>query len=237
MPREQSYQAIIIKKQPFGEAVEIITLLTEESGKLRALAKSVKLGSSKLQQTLQPVFLNNIQLAGNGNLSKIIGAQTVSSFPLLQADPDRVKVWYVIAELLNKALPDEQKNQSLFALVLDYLQFLNSPKIDEQTLTVSLVKFKIQFMELIGLQIHVPSAVDSQASILFSANRGGFYVGQPASDSRPVSPATWQVFNLLRSISFAAIRNQPTEIEQLHNLVNDFISYQLEREIKSEKFL
>lgn len=237
MPREQQLQAIIIKKQPFNEADEIITMLTEEAGKIRAIAKSIKLGSSKLQQSLQPIFLNRVQLAGNGNLPKVIGAQTVNSFPVLQAEPSRVRVWFVLAELVNKALPDEQKNQPLFALVVDYLQFLNSPHISEEVLSASLLKFKIQFMELIGLQIHAPEASMNETGILFSANRGGFYLGRQASDSSAVSQPTWQAFNTLRSISFAAIRNQLVDTSQLQNLVNDFISYQLEREIKSDRFL
>ncbi len=237
LPREQIYQAIIIKKQPFNEADEIITLLTQEQGKVRAMAKSVKLGTSKLQQSLQPIFLNKITLTGGEKLSKIINVQTLNSFPVLQANADRVKVWFVMAELLNKALADEQPNQPLFALVVDYLQFLNVPDISEEVLTISLVKFKIQFMELIGLQMHAPVASATETGIQFSANRGGFYIGQQASDSRAVDPATWQAFNTLGSISFAAIRNQTIEITQLQDLVNSFISYQLEREIKSERFL
>ena len=237
MPREQILQAIIIKKQPFNEADEIITLLTLEAGKVRALAKSVKLGTSKLQQSLQPIFLNNVTVTASDKLPKIISVQTVNPFSVLQASGDRVKVWFVIAELLNKALADEQPNQPLFALVVDYLQFLNTPNIDEYVLTASLVKFKIQFMELIGLQLHAPSTDASETSLQFSANRGGFYSGQPASDSRSVNPTTWQAFNTLKSISFAAIRNQTLETTQLQDLVNSFISYQLEREIKSERFL
>jgi DNA repair protein RecO (recombination protein O) len=237
MPRESSYQAIIIKKQPFNEADEIITLFTAEAGKLRALAKSVKLGTSKLQQSLQPIFLNRIQLAGNNSLPKVIGAQTINPFPLLHAESSRVNVWFVVAELLNKALPDEQVNQRLFELVADYLDFLDSQVIAESDLAASLVKFKIKFMELIGLQIHAPTGGEDQIGILFSANRGGFYMGQSASDSRAVSPAAWRSFNALHSIPFVEIGNEPIDISQLHELVNEFISYQLEREIKAEKFL
>jgi DNA repair protein RecO (recombination protein O) len=237
LPREQTYQAIIIKKQPFNEADEIITLLTQEAGKVRALAKSVKLGTSKLQQALQPIFLNNVILTNSDNLPKIINVQTINPFPVLQAHEQRVNVWFVMAELLNKALADEQPNPPLFALVVDYLQFLNTLDISDSVLAASLVKFKIQLMELIGLQLHAPSADASQSNLQFSPNRGGFYIGPAASDSHQVAPATWQAFNTLKSISFAAIRNQTLKTSQLQDLVNSFISYQLERELKAEKFL
>lgn len=237
MPNESSYQAIIIKKQLFGEADEIITMFTEEAGKLRALAKSVKLGSSKLQQSLQPIFLNRIQVAGNTSLPKVTGVQTLNSFSVLQSQPERIEVWFVVAELLNKALPDEQKNQLLFALIIEYLQFLNSPDISGSGLAASLLKFKIRFMELIGLQIHAPVLAQGQTGILFSANRGGFYIGQPASDSWAVSPSTWLSFLKLQQLPFAELDAVRPDISQLQDLVQEFISWQLEREIKSERFL
>ena len=46
--REQHYSAIILKKQPYREGDEIITLFTKEGGKIRCLAKSVKSPKSKL---------------------------------------------------------------------------------------------------------------------------------------------------------------------------------------------
>lgn len=235
MSREQSYQGFIIKKQPYGEADEIITLFTAEAGKFRVLAKGVKLGTSKLQPALQPIFLNRITAAGNGSLAKIISVQTLNSFAQIQ-DPERIKVWFVIAELLNKALPDEQKNELLFQLVHDYLDFLNSPAFDPSTLTVSLVKFKIQLMDLIGLQIHIPHVAVDQA-VLFSASKGGFYTGQPSSDSRPVTAATWQTFLDLQTRQFDQLTGSEPGIDQLQDLVNQFVSWQLEREIKSDKFL
>lgn len=234
MAREQSYQAIIIKKQAFGEADEIVTFLTEELGKVRALAKSIKLAGSKLQQALQPIFLNQITLAGSGNLPKIIGVQTLETFPQIQ-EPEKIKVWFVVAELLNKALPDEQKNQPLFALVVGYLEFLNSGDWDEATLSTSLVKFKIKLLELIGLQIHVPA--QDGPGILFSANRGGFYIGQAASDSVSVSPTTWKAFQSLQSQSFQELAEAQWDTSAVSDLVNKFIVYQLDREIKAEKFL
>jgi len=237
MPREQSYQAIIIKKQPFGEADEIITFFTEEVGKLRALAKSVKLGTSRLQQTLQPVFLNRVRLAGNGGLPKVIGAQSVDSFSGIHADPRKVNIWFVVAELLYKSLADEQRNGPLFGLVLEYMEFLNGTALSDAALATSLVKFKIEFLRMVGLEIHSPAVEDGEAGILFSANRGGFYVGRQSSDAQAVSSQTWRAFNNLQTTPFPRLADTLIETGQLPDLVNSFISWQLEREMKAERFL
>ena len=203
---------------------------------MRALAKSIKLAGSKLQQSLQPIFLNDIRLAGNGDLPKIIGAQTLNSFVILQANSQRVQVWFVVAELLNKTLPDEQKNEALFDLVVKFLEFLDAPAITEQALTNALLKFKLDFLHEVGWQVHAPAQSQAE-NILFSASRGGFYVGSQASDSITVTPATWQAFIQLRDGSFQAAASFNADTQQLQRFINDFIEFQLEREIKSEKYL
>jgi DNA repair protein RecO (recombination protein O) len=234
--REQSHEAIIIKKTPFGEADEIISFFTEQAGKLRALAKSVKLGKSKLQQSLQPIFLNRVELAGSGNLPKVIGVQTLNAFQNLQAAPERVAVWFVIAELLNKALPDGQSNPELFKFTLSYLEFLNTENIPEAGLRASLVKFKIRFLELIGLEIHAPLGLEGPG-ILFSPSRGGFYQGSKSSDSRPITSSVWQAFLFLRKTPFSDLVQIQESNPELAELINDFLTYQLEREIKANRFL
>ena len=54
--REIKHTGIILKKQPLGEADELITLFTKEQGKVRVLAKSVKSAKSKLQQNCRLCF-------------------------------------------------------------------------------------------------------------------------------------------------------------------------------------
>ncbi len=61
MPRENTYLSIILKKQAFKEADELITVYTKEAGKLRVLAKSIKSPKSKLQHGLQVLFLVKIE--------------------------------------------------------------------------------------------------------------------------------------------------------------------------------
>jgi DNA repair protein RecO len=235
MPREKSFQAIIIKKQQYGEADEIITLFTKESGKVRVLAKSVKFVLSKLQQSLQPMFFVKINVAGQGSLPTIIGAQTLSVFPVVRSDPERVSLWFVAAELIQKALVDEQPNEQLFRLVLDFLEFLDRAGPDPAVWIAGLTKFKIIFFDLIGLQIHAPAEVTNTDQLLFSSSQGGFYVGSPSADSRSVSLETWSAFqSLSNNREFTGL---PIHTSQLQELVNEFITYQLERELKAEKFL
>ncbi len=147
MPREQTYTAIILKKQPLGEADEIITFFTRESGKLRGLAKSVKLSKSKLQNSLQSLFVVQIYLAGKGHLPKIISAEPQKVFSGVREDMEALKCAFYASELVLKFTPDAQKDEGLFDLLVGFLEFL---ELFPESRGVALAKLKVDFLQLEG---------------------------------------------------------------------------------------
>jgi DNA repair protein RecO (recombination protein O) len=237
MSREQIYQSFIIKKQALGEADEIITLFTRERGKIRAKAKSVKFSRSKLQQSLQLMFYTAVNVSETGGLPIITGALTRNVFRQIQTDPDRIAYWYAMAELLHKALADEQPNPLLFDMILGYLAFLDNPGSPHSLLRSAGLKFKIEFFDLIGLCVHAPM-VSPGDKVLFSASRGGFYVGAPSADSQAVAAKTWELFEQIKRQTFIELSADGEEgVKELQGLLTAFTSYQLERELKSERFI
>ncbi len=234
--RENKYTALILKKQPLGEADEIITFFTKEAGKLRALAKASKAATSKLQYSLQPLFLCKIILAGNHTLPKVIESVVLNSFRNLRANPKLLSAWYVVAELLLKATADAQKNAPLFQLCQDYLTYLDANDISANQLSVSLTKFKIHFLANLGLNIHSPKIPEGEKQLFFSSVRGGFYYGLVSADAVAVSAETWADYKKLCDANFSEVPKLALNSEAIIKLVNSFLVYQLERELKSEKF-
>ncbi len=149
--RETKLTAIILKKQPFNEGDEIITLFTKEQGKVRVLAKSVKSSKSKLQQKLQALFLVDIILT-TGKFPKIIGAETIKVYHQLREKLPAMKMAFYAAELVLKFTADEQKNENLFNLLENFLQFLNNHH-EQKVLDLGLAKFKIGILEVSGFGV------------------------------------------------------------------------------------
>jgi DNA repair protein RecO len=238
MSRETSYIAIILKKQQFGEGDEIITLYTQEIGKLRVLAKSSKLSKSKLQHALQTLFLTKITIVGNKNLAKVINAEVIETFSNIRESLEAAKMSFYAVELALKFTPDEQKNEDLFFLLRIFLNFLNSNKDNLQMLAWGMAKFKIDFLKAIGLAIHVPEQISQAEKIGFSNNRGSFVLLEQGIDSMPVNPQVLKQFLALRNLKFAELGTDFLTIgdnSELQHLLFGFISYQLEREIRSER--
>ncbi len=257
MSRDKQYKAIVLKRTPYAEADEIVTFYTQEAGKVRALAKSSKFSKSKLQYGLQSLFLVNVTLAGSG-LPKIIGVEIQESFSKLRESFEATKISFFAVELVLKFSPDEQKNEKLFELLVSFLKFLNESK--DNILSLGLAKFKIEFLGSLGLGISFTPTPKSkfvlhekrQVGLLkqgeekkdlvwgFSNSRGGFLTNDQAVDYQPVGLESWKLFLDLSKTSFfelGIMSYQSTALYELQEVLSGFLTYQLERDIKSERFL
>lgn len=210
MPREQTYTAIILKKQPFGEADEIITFFTSESGKLRGLAKSVKLPKSKLQNCLQSLFLVDLTLSGKSQLPQIIGAEPKKTFFRLRQDLESLKRAFYAAELVLKFTPDAQSNEGIFLLLENFLEFLDTyPDFKD----AALAKLKASFLRLEGFSIVDHGDLSGRPELLKLCQR-------------------------LEETGFGSLQTRTwSGLGPLQDFLSEFIVFNLERQLKSEKFL
>jgi DNA repair protein RecO (recombination protein O) len=242
MSKEQRLTALVLKKQPYGEGDEIVTFFTKEEGKLRALAKSTKFSKSKLQYSLQVLFCINLTLSGRGGLPKIIGAEALETYSKIRESLECMKIAFYALELLIKFTPDEEENETLFNLFTNFLTHLNTYTKDVALIDLGLAKFKIQFLESLGLSIHTPTIPSEE--IYFSNSKGGFVISEEGADHVPVDLVTLEQFEVLKQGNFASLpqllSNQfftGQSTEELQEVLSGFVRYQLEREIKSERYL
>ena len=228
MSREQQYTAIVLKKQALAEADEIITFFTKEAGKLRAVGKSTKSSKSKLIYGLQPMFLCDLTLAGNGRLPKVIRATAKETFGFVQEDSSKIKVWYIACELVLTATPDEQPSETVFDALLGLLEVLNQ-ELKPNDIVRALLAFKILFIEALGFKILVPN---SGSNFVFNPALGGFVISEKAL----IKPETILAFNQLEQRGYLAIKDD-LYIEELPQLLLNFLQFHLERDLKSERII
>lgn len=235
MSRENTYSAIILKKQSYGEGDELITVYTRELGKMRVLAKSTKFAKSKLQYSLQSLFVTRLTVTSS-RLPKVIGVEVARSFPRVLEYLPAAKMAFYGLELVLKFTADEEKNEQLFNLFAEYLEFLDDWADNDPQLYIGLVKFKINFLNCLGLSIHAePGSLPPQRAG-FSNERGGFLFGEESSLGRPVSVEAYRQFDRLRQTPFSVLTSNENAAE-LQDLLTGFLEYQLERSVNSEKFL
>jgi recombinational DNA repair protein (RecF pathway) len=159
---------------------------------------------------------------------------------------ENLKRAFYAQELVLKFTADEHKNEPLFFLLENFLDFLDL-KSEEKILDLGLLKFKLEILRVLGLATSLASDVveaygksdtDNNQGIFFSTVRGGFS-RQASADSLKVSDDVYRLFLELKDFGFGhlqKIQNQTGE-KDLQNLLSQFIEYQLERKVKSEKYL
>jgi DNA repair protein RecO len=239
MARERTIETFILKKQDYAEADQIITLFSKQEGKLRCLVKAAKMPTSKLQPMLQPIFQTRVSLTGHANspgLAKVIGVQLVKAYSAIFEQESKMAAWYVASELAIRALPDNAPNELFYLELERYANFLNDDESTADQIKQSVVQFQIKALHTLGLGIR--TAVPGSQQIWFSLDGGGFTADESV-DAIKISLGLYSTFQNMRNQSFSEVsKSAPDgELPQLQNLVNRFVTYQLEREIKSQQNL
>lgn len=103
-------EAIVLRTHKLGEADRIITLLTRERGRVRAVARGVRKTTSRWGSRLEPFTHVDLQLAEGRTLDVITQADTLTPFnSRLGADYARYTSGSVMLETADRLLPEEQQ--------------------------------------------------------------------------------------------------------------------------------
>jgi DNA repair protein RecO (recombination protein O) len=75
-------EAVVLRVQKLGEANRIITLLTREHGRVRAVAKGVRKTKSRLGARVEPFMLIDVQLYEGRSLDTVNQVETIGPYGL-----------------------------------------------------------------------------------------------------------------------------------------------------------
>ena len=141
---------VILKKQNYKEADQILTLWTKEAGKVRVLAKSLRLPKSKLNYAVPDLGLSEIDIVGS-QLPVLIGAKCVRQFANLQEDLQKTAIGFYAAELILKMTADEHPNETAFGLLTDFLHRLDEPSYSAVDYGL-LDSFSLELLDVLGFK-------------------------------------------------------------------------------------
>jgi DNA repair protein RecO (recombination protein O) len=73
-------EAVVLRTHPLGEADRIITLLTKERGRVRAVAKGVRRTKSRFGARLEPFMVVDVQCYEGRNLDTVTQAESLATY-------------------------------------------------------------------------------------------------------------------------------------------------------------
>ncbi|MAF20650.1 MAG: DNA repair protein RecO [Parcubacteria group bacterium] len=140
-------QGIIIKKANLGEADRLLTIYTEDFGKILVKAKSVRKNQAKLKGHLELFLHNHLMIAPGRGLDIITGAETIEGFSYLHQDLSSLAASYYLSELIDKLISDSEKDINIWPLLLNSLQEFNRPN---QPIKTIINNFENRLLEFLG---------------------------------------------------------------------------------------
>ena len=125
------YTGIILKKYPFGEADELLTIYTRESGKMRVKTRSTRKIHSRLAGHLQSLNEIDFETASRARASAIalpvitsVRALTINSY--LRENLRKFAFALVGIETLYRICADHEPNLEIYNALVNFLKTLGN---------------------------------------------------------------------------------------------------------------
>ncbi|MCB0980051.1 MAG: DNA repair protein RecO [Acidimicrobiaceae bacterium] len=114
--------AVVLRTYKLGEADRIVVLLTEEHGKVRAVAKGVRKTTSKFGARLEPMSHVRLLLSQGRDLDVVSQADVVETIAPLVADLDHLTSGMAVLEAADQMTLDREPAPHLYRMVVGALR-------------------------------------------------------------------------------------------------------------------
>jgi len=201
---------IILSRINFQEADRIMTLLTPDNGKVRALARGVRKNKSKLAGAVELFSISEISfIQGRGDLATLVSARLRKHYGNIVQDINRTMLGYELIKLLNKVTEDEP-GPEYFELLQKAFEALDQSKIGTELITLW---FYAQLLRLAGHTPNLRTNTDNQPLIeketyLFSHDDMAF-VPHPQGSHRA---------DHIKFLRLAFSGNEPRTLQQVQGM-------------------
>ena len=244
--RQRLYRvlAIVLKRRDMGEADRLLTVLTRDRGKLTLLAKGVRRVASRKAGHIEPFTEVDILIARGRTFHLVTQAETTAAHRRLREDL-WLSAWaYYVAELVDAFTQDDDPHELLFDLLAETLARL------ETTTDPALVAryFELHLLSFVGYQpqlfrcLECGELLEPQVNF-FSLESGGVFcpahgVNRPGTAALPLPEL--KVLRFLQSRPWeqvAQLTLSPVVADHVETLLAQFITHQLEHNVRSAAFL
>ena len=172
-------RALALKKTKLGESDLIVTLLAEDGCQVRAVAKGARKPGSRFGGRVEPFTVADFMLHSGRTLETITDVEVVVTHAPLREDYDRAQAASVVADFLDKATVECQREDRLFALACATLDAMESAEGD--TLLALVVAFLLKGMAMHGYRPQFDACVSCGVPVGDEAPFA-FESGGPACD-------------------------------------------------------
>ena len=174
--RSRQSRALLLRSVDYRDTDRIVTLLTEDYGKLSALARGARKSQRRFGGALQPYVLMNAQFRpGRGELAHLEQVSVDRSFHAILRSLEAIGAAGAALAVIRERVPDYEPEPAIFDTAVSFLAALNDGASPEE----ALLSLQIRALAILGFAPTLdrcvlcgkPLAASRSAS--FDAARGG----------------------------------------------------------------
>lgn len=168
-------EGVVLKKVRVSDYDKILIVFTLKSGKISGSVRGSQSPKSKLAPGAHPFIYGEFTIQKSGRMSKVTSIDIIRSHYKLRENLEPLALASYFLELINMVTVENERNQRLFYLIVDYLEIVEKTT-DEETLLRLKVSFELKLLYCIGLQPELDQCVQCGQAYdnpKFSVEEGG----------------------------------------------------------------
>jgi len=119
-------EGVVLRRREWGEADRILVVFSREHGKLSLMAKGVRKPLSRKRGHVEVFSRVRFSASKTRGMDVMTEAEMMDSFSEMRENLRLVAVAYYFCEVIEKVTREEEKNEELYELLVDYLAGLPS---------------------------------------------------------------------------------------------------------------
>jgi DNA repair protein RecO (recombination protein O) len=247
VPRPRTYKtrAIVLAHFDFGEADRIITLLTPDDGKVRAIAKGVRRPRSRIGGSVEPFAELDLVMARGRNLDVITQVGVAHAWLRLRDRLESTATAWYLGELADRAIEERAGAHPVYGLLHRACQLLDDGMAPGRVARW----FEMGLADALGVRPELERCVECDRVLEEDeAFRWVPALGGVLCPRHPNPPAEWQplsltALKLMRAyrrldVEAVAALRLPAEVEvETEAHVRRYLRFVLEREARALAFI
>lgn len=227
---------VVLRTIKLGEADRIITLLTKERGKVRAVAKGVRKTKSRFGGRLEPTSHVSLQLYEGRELDTVTQVESIDAFRHVREEFDRLKRAVSMLEAVDSVAQMGEANARLYQMLVGALRSLDAA---DSAAIVGSFFFKLLALE--GVRPEVDHCVSCQRTddlVAFDPMEGGVLC-RDCRRGLAVSPEALHLMRRTLGGDLAAVLKEPetSATYEVAHIADEALEHHLERRLRSRRVL
>lgn len=244
-------RGLIVKCTDYGESDRIVTVITEQLGKVRGIAKGARRSIKRFGGCLETFSLVSLLIREGKGLSYIGEGRVLKDFREIKKDIEKISYGSYMLELSDAVMMDDEAalEGAVFPLLLEAITTLadsREPEAEARGFEVRLLAMAGYLPSFLNCLSCRGSALEGEKDkvkvsfgrALFSSARGGVLCTDcAAEEGKPLDFISAGTLKTLDSAAKGKVLFTKNSLEESGRLMRDFISHHLDKRLKTLEFI